>query len=264
MSIYAYAVMSNHLHVVLKVDAAVSKDWSDEEVAQRWCRVFPGTEEAEARSQRVVNIAASPELVEKFRERLRNLSWFMRCLNEPIARRANREDRCTGHFWEGRFKSQALLDERALLAAMVYADLNPIRAKMTTSLQKSDYTGIQRRIRLLKGQALLSAMPILPVVGVAQEGLSLKNKHYIALIDYTGRQWHHGKRGRIPSAARSVLIDLKIDPEQWQEQVRSFGSRQVTAMGALESLLQFAIDTGRKWVAGIGLARQNQRPARAS
>ena len=41
VGIYAYAVVSNHLHVVVQVDPAVAADWSAEEVAQRWVRLFP-------------------------------------------------------------------------------------------------------------------------------------------------------------------------------------------------------------------------------
>lgn len=61
------------------------------------------------------------ETVDVYRERLMDISWFMRLLNQSIASQANQEDNCTGHFWEGRFKSQALLDEAALAACMAYA-----------------------------------------------------------------------------------------------------------------------------------------------
>lgn len=37
---YAYAVMSNHVHVMLHVDSQVAQTWSDKEVAERWVRLF--------------------------------------------------------------------------------------------------------------------------------------------------------------------------------------------------------------------------------
>ena len=41
VGLYAYAVMSNHVHVVLHVDPQVAQRWSDEEIAERWVRLFP-------------------------------------------------------------------------------------------------------------------------------------------------------------------------------------------------------------------------------
>jgi hypothetical protein len=70
----------------------------------------------------------------------------MKRLNSYIAVRANREDKRTGHFWEGRFKSHALLDEKAVLACMAYVDLNPIRAGLCFQLLKSNYTSIKQRL----------------------------------------------------------------------------------------------------------------------
>ena len=57
------------------------------------------------------------------RERLQSLSWFMKCLKEPLSRLANREEQTRGAFFEGRFKSVAILDEEALLATCASIDL---------------------------------------------------------------------------------------------------------------------------------------------
>jgi len=74
----------------------------------------------------------------------------MRNLNETIARAANKEDNCTGRDWEGRYYSQALLDDQALLSAMMYVDLNPVSAGMCGNLMTGDFTSIQARITQYK------------------------------------------------------------------------------------------------------------------
>jgi hypothetical protein len=70
----------------------------------------------------------------------------MKCLAEPIAKRGNREEKVTGHFWEGRFKAQPLLDEMAIAACMAYVDLNPIRAGLAKTPEKSNFTSVKERI----------------------------------------------------------------------------------------------------------------------
>ncbi|WP_144407662.1 transposase [Gynuella sunshinyii] len=140
IDICAYAVMSNHVHVVLHINVLQSRQWSAEDVVMRWHRLYRGS----ALSHRFLKgDAFSPAeqqafeaLVAQWRETLTSISRFMAVLNEGIARRANAEDRCTGRFWEGRFKSQALLDEQALAACMAYVDLNPIRARMAVIHRK--------------------------------------------------------------------------------------------------------------------------------
>lgn len=152
IDVCAYAVMSNHYHLVLRVDVDQARELSQIEVIDRWQQLYNGADIIR-RHQRVPLITSAElkvidEIVGGWRERLSSISWFMKCLNEHIARMANIEDKCTGHFWESRFKSQALLDETAVLSCMAYVDLNPIRAGMCDSPEESDYTSIQERLGL--------------------------------------------------------------------------------------------------------------------
>jgi len=147
--------MSNHFHVVVRVDAERALGWDRDEVLRRWTQLFTGPELVQRYRAHPENLCAA-ELarldlwVATYRERLIDLSWFMRVLNEPIARQANAEDGVTGRFWEGRFKSHALLDEQAVLTAMAYVDLNPIRAKMAETPEASAYTSVAERIAELR------------------------------------------------------------------------------------------------------------------
>ena len=174
IDVAAYAVMSNHYHVVLRVDRAPALALDDDAVLRRWTQLFTGpllvqrylsesSESSEPGGQMgQAELEKVHQFAELYRQRLFDLSWFMRVLNESIARQANAEDDCTGRFWEGRFKSQALLDEQALLAAMAYVDLNPIRAGMAESLPQSRHTSIHARLTDLQGQTFLPVL--VPVI----------------------------------------------------------------------------------------------------
>ncbi len=185
VEIAAFAVLSNHRHVILRNRPDVVALWSDSEVARRWLTLFPGRvgnkpdptsalvplpatavdpvvttsphtpaeplgrQPVDPLEQAVVVLTADPSFLATIRGRLSSLSWFMRALAEPIARRANREDHCSGRFWEGRFRSQRLLDEAALLACSVYVDLNPIRARLADRPETSELTSAHERITAL-------------------------------------------------------------------------------------------------------------------
>jgi hypothetical protein len=147
-------VISNHYHVILHVDTEHAKGLSEQEVIERWERLFslPVIVQrylAQAPITQAERDTVS-ELLTKWRIRLHDISWFMRCINEPIARQANKEDGCTGRYWEGRYKSQALLDEKALAACMAYVDLNPVRAGLVETPEQSEYTSIQVRSHQVK------------------------------------------------------------------------------------------------------------------
>jgi len=140
VGVYAYAVISNHVHVVLTVQPDQANQWAAGEVVARWLRVFPSRKEKRMRERRAAMLA-DPARVAECRERLSNLSSFMRCLNEYLAKRFNLEDECTGRFWEGRFSCQALLNQKALLASMAYVDLNPIRTEIAKRIAASSHAG---------------------------------------------------------------------------------------------------------------------------
>ena len=171
IEVFSYTIMSNHLHVVLRTLPEQVDAWRDQEVARRWLCLFPGTGH-KARyppEESAIRILCEDSLrLQIVRARLADLSWFMRCLNEVIARRANREDDCTGRFWEGRFKCQRLDDEGATLACMAYVDLNPVRAGVATTLKHSDFTSAQDRVAAYRARQQLSRTPRHPTPAQAQ------------------------------------------------------------------------------------------------
>ncbi|MPY23428.1 transposase [Shewanella sp. YLB-07] len=245
IDVAAYAVMSNHLHLVLSVDIYESNNWTDRDVVEHWHQIFNGTE--------ITQKFAKGEVVESFeinslkhsialyRSRLSDISWFMRCLNEPIARMANKEDKCTGRFWEGRFKSQALLDETAVLACMAYVDLNPIRAKMAKTPEDSDYTSLKLRVKAaLKGKQPDKLLPFIGNERLNQpKGVYFLLKDYLELVDETGRIIRDDKRGAISENTSKVLTRLNISSDNWIKITTDFGKLFHGPVGTLQELTSY-------------------------
>jgi len=286
-----YAVMSNHYHVVLHVDKQRALDWSKEEVAERWMQLFNGDVLVsrwlkDSASLDKASLEAVSETLEKWRERLHDISWFMRNANETIARMANEEEKCKGRFWEGRYKSQALLDEAAVLSCMAYVDLNPVRAGMEDDIVASDFTSVQQRLfdyaqshsitkkdknildqhiekqNDLEKELSLDALPkpsLMPFSGSAHtfisQALPFTQEDYFDLVDSTGRLVRDDKAGAISAKSTALISRLGINPDKWLDHVTRFNKHYGSCAGSQKKIQEYSLLFGRKWSKGAGFAK---------
>jgi len=279
-----HAVMANHVHVVMRMAPERARSWSDREVVERWLRIWPI-----ARHDDGSPVEASPEVVEAlvghskkvaiWRQRLTDLGWTMKALKEAIARRANREDRCSGAFWEGRYKSVPLLDQAALTACMVYVDLNPIRAGVADRPESARHTSAYERIRVRQAVRRAAALRragqrerarrLLQEVGAsagslvsdgqhpwltpledcfAYRGRGLQLDDYLALVDATGRLLRGDRSGAVKAELLPLLKRLDLDHQRWL--VCMLGWRQFigAAVGDARARVAEASRRGLRWV----------------
>ena len=241
INVCAYAVMSNHYHLVVHLNPDEVSSWTDREVLERWTTLFKGPLLVQQfmRDEPLSRAAQDTlrDIVAVYRDRLASLSWFMKCLNEPIARKANAEDHCKGHFWEARFHSQALRTDAALMAAMAYVDLNPIRAGLAETPETSEFTSVRARIlgkqtdsTLAKSIATLVKQgelnhfetPIRSLMGFSgseltetQPVLPMYEPDYLQLVDSTGRIARPGKRGQVDPTIEPIISRLGLSVDEW-------------------------------------------------
>ncbi len=231
------------------------------------------------------SLAVVYEIIEKWRERLYSISWFMRCVSETVARMANEEENCKGRFWEGRFKSQALLDGAALLSCMAYVDLNPLRASLEQDLIDSDFTSIQQRLydvakyknnknkdekrlqsrvnkqRQIKTLLRLSSLPeapLMPFSGSAQSSehcaLPFSRSDYFDLVDRTGRLFCEHKTGFIADTVPPILERFGVDAKHWLQHIKFFNLNYSFCIGRVERMRHFVAIADRGLGKGLSSA----------
>ena len=263
IDVCAYAIMSNHYHLVLKLCPEQLNDLCDEQIMDRWCTLFKGPLLVQryrgGESLSIPERSTVGDIVDVWRNKLSSISWFMRCLNQPIARQANLEDKCTGKFWESRFTSQALKTDEALLSCMAYVDLNPVRANIASSPEGSDYTSLQERIRpvfslksaiegqIKSGDLIDFKLPIKSLlrfdeglVDQARSGIPFSYQDYLELVDWTGRFIRNDNRGFIENRLPPILNRLNIPQEQWRLNTTQFEAIHASRFNRLKP----NIDTG--------------------
>ena len=269
MDLCAYAIMSNHYHLVLRVDCERGARLTQEDVVSRWTKLYrepPLIQRwREGNASAAEQIIAS-QLIDRWRRRLLDISWYMRSLNENLARRANAEDECTGRFWEGRFKSQALLDEAGVLTAMAYVDLNPVRAGVAATPEESEFTSIYARIQQqtselktrgrlpagTKPRVRINAPPLLSFrdENMQQPSLPMRLEDYLQLVDWTGRV-PHANKSALDSNLPTILVRLQINPDAWRATMQVGGNHFGRAIGRMKRLRAHARKLGQAWIKGL-------------
>ncbi len=291
VSVGGFSVMDNHLHLLLRLDPNVAKSWSAREVVERWFKLFPprGTDRRPLPPPKLDELIAKrlgdDQWISETRDRLSSLSWFMKCLKEPLSRLVNKAEKCTGAFFEGRFKSIAVLDEEALLAICAYIDLNPVAAGLARTPETSQHTSVKARVDHVHQQGrtadlqaarqgsvagsqatkkLEDKLWLIPIEDRRRldseregmlDGFTLGN--YLMLVEYTGRIVRDGKAA-ITAEVSDILARIGSTAEAWHTcMYRLRGDRLLGRFiaGSRELLQSTAQKLGAKRLANLAAAQ---------
>ncbi len=248
VDVLTYAVMANHIHVVVRIRPDQAAEWSAKDVVDRWLDLVPprdcfgvavmGIDEVQKE-----RLAQDEGWVRERRSRLCSMSWFMRLVKQKLARRINKADGASGHLWDDRFFSVPLPDQGAILACMVYVDLNPFRSGLCDLPEQGECVGLAVRLRRmnvfnddnlygagssLKKMGRRGGVWVVPIVGCGvywqmargdwayKEPGALEENDYLRLLDYSARLLRSGKKS-LGQEVDDIFERIGVDGGQWLE-----------------------------------------------
>ena len=259
IDLLSYAIMSNHVHFVMRSRPDVVASLSDSEVARKGLGAFPvrvgpsSLDVMPVTRDMIVDYAGREDYIAEQRLRLSSISWLMKLFKQRFSRKANKEDGCSGHFWKSRFLTVPLLDNAAIYSCMAYVDRNPIRAGMVRKAHQSLYCSASHRLTRAKGN---------------QGGLDWSDgdkrlgKRLVPLSRCAGGyDGAETMRAHMPQSDYALLVQggpsklsritecMCLDADLWVVKRDEPGLFQGVAVGGLESRRRFAAEQGKGIVA---------------
>lgn len=287
IDIVVYAIMENHFHLILQNRPDLALRLTPNELATRWLKLHP-TKPMKKEARFAPTADEIKDVLIRFKKetlskRFADISWFMRELDQYVAVKANKDDKCRGSFFESRFKSQLLADDKAKLTCAIYCDLNEIRSKLANSVENSFFTSAHLRsqaeiakrnlksfekINLKKPLTYHQDKNIKEQTAQAQLGdwlapfknqentshkpaLNITLEKYLELLDYTGREYHKKKPGIIPGTIAPILDAMDLDHKHWMQNIQNYGKWYYRVLGPLAKLQDQLSATKQLWFKGI-------------
>jgi hypothetical protein len=130
-----------------------------------------------------------------------------------------------------------------------------VRAAIAKGVSSSNYTSVKYRNEKIRADIAVAAHAIAPVAGIKSTNVpAMTEADYIELVDFTGREMHLGKRGKIADNEPKALTRLGLDKNHWTMRVKGIGSGYWRVVGELEELVEKAAEFKQRTLFGIGFA----------
>jgi hypothetical protein len=235
IDVCAYAVLPNHYELVLHVDRRRAWQWSAEEVLERWQHLYTNA----PRDTLEIRACATPMQIEVLRGQLCDFGWYMRCINQQLARRVRLEDGVEGAFWERDTEAHVLEDSRQLLVAMAHVDLSALRAGIAATFEASQLTSLTDRLQSFLGvttrEPNLSTLGEPSLMAFADSRprrppcAPWRAEDYLELLHWTSRTFRTPRPDLTATSLPLLLLRMHLEPDTWNSAMRlpSRGFNQV-------------------------------------